>query len=202
MGDPKNVKKVAGGILIAVVVLVIGIVIFRNYQGSKAENNQEGLSDVTYLNQNENFKLYVYGENVQFHDGLKYQKLDTLDLKSIKEDKHDFVYLVINDLNGGADISYADLDKLIQYADTNTNFNFYYLGEKLISKIKANLEDCNLDSDDLSFGYVMYEGTRLQSSGVWTKYYTQYLKENKYIIGENLCDSMAMQIKSNKKSTS
>lgn len=189
-------KKFVYAILLILAICIIGFIGYRIWLSYMPGSEEEKLSDINYLNNSVDFKMYLFGDDIDFYKELKYEKIDKLDFSAISG-KHDYVYLIINDLSAANNLTYKQLDQILKYADKNTNFNVYYIGKSLINEIKENFSDCNLDDSDLSFGYVLYEGERIQHYGVWKTDYTKYLKENKYILGENICDTIKQLIKSN-----
>lgn len=185
-------------ILVSILALaLIGFIGYRTWLFHTPGTDDAMKDEVSYLNQTVDFKLLSYGEEIMFPDNLKYSRIESLDEKIIVQDA-DYVYVIINDLNGTTEFTKDDLNRLIKYADKYSNFNFYYLGTRKLDEIKESIKDCNLDDDDMSFGYVTYEGDRIQHYGLWSKNDAQYFTDdNQGLLGESICNSIYTMIKSN-----
>ena len=109
------------------------------------------------------------------------------------------VYLIINDLSGNAEVEGVDFERIINYADQHQNFNFYYIGDDKKDLVKSCFTD-NLNwGDALDFGYVMWDGSRIKTSGVWPRKYGKTLDtETKQKLGFQLVDEMLHDLKTYK----
>lgn len=188
-------KKVICIIVIIVCVLATGIgykVWLSLTPGSEIPYAQE----VTYLNDKVDFKLLLYGEEIVFPENLEYTTVDEISEKTV-DNTADYIYFVVNDLNGSVDFSKEDFLFLKKYADENLNFNFYYIGTESLQMIQENIENCNLNDGDMSFGYIVYEGERMIHYGMWSTNDHQYLEMNETLLGENICCEIQKIIKTN-----
>jgi hypothetical protein len=149
------------------------------------------------LNQEIDLKVLWYGEEVAFPTDFRTIKIQNLDGSNWQKD-NDYVFLFINDLKGNVDFSEEDARKLKEYADTNSNFYFYYIGSDKLDIFKSVYDDCNLDKkDDMSFGYVNYEGARIQHRGMWSSTDQKAAEDNPDVFYQSIIDTIEMLVKSN-----
>ena len=80
-------------------VAIIGLSIYRTVLSYLPENENDYSEEVSYLNDEVDFKMYLYGEDINFPKELHYEKIADVDMEKINLDA-DYVYLIINDLNG------------------------------------------------------------------------------------------------------
>ncbi len=180
-------------------VLCIAIGLFAIYRWQLSVTPDDGSAlreNIEYLNEEVDLALIVYGEEIDFPEVLEYETIDSLE-KINWQKENQYVYLIINDLNGTVNFEKENYLELVEYANMNTNFNFYYIGTNALSVINENTQDANINSTDMSFGYVIYEGTRLQHLGVWSQNDHQYLGINPNLLGENIMDAVLTNIQSN-----
>lgn len=192
----KLMKKI-GIIILIVISLLLGV--FFVYRWKASVTPDDGTAEkemVEYFNDKVDFVLLLYGEGIDFPAGLKYEEIDSLSNENWQKD-NDYVYLIINDLNGDTVLEKEKYLELLDYANKNTNFNFYYIGTDDLQMIKENTMDSNISDEDMSFGYIVYEGNRLMHLGLWTKNDHQYLKANPTLLSENICSGVLLNVKSN-----
>lgn len=198
MNKKENHKKKKNKILIAISIVVcvaiVGFVAYRIYYSFFYEDPNENYYE-EYVNEAD-CALLIYGEDILFNDILEYEKIDTITEVVLERDS-DYIFLIINDLNGSASFDTETFLFLKEYADKHPNFNFYYIGTSKLSVIKENIEDCNLNENDASFGYVVYDGERIQHYGVWRPDNYADLEKNEYSLGEQICFFIEMMIRSN-----
>lgn len=189
-------KKI-GIIAFSVIILLLGVfVVYRWKLSITPDDGSAKEHMITYLNDEVDFTLLLYGENVDFPDGLKYEKIDSLDNNNWQKD-NDYVYLIINDLEGSTMLEKEKYIELLEYAKENTNFNFYYIGTDDLEMINENTIDANIDDEDMSFGFVVYEGNRLIHLGLWTQNDHKHLENNPNLLSENICSGVLLNVKSN-----
>lgn len=187
-------KKTIIVLISIAVIIIVGLVACQIYARSVAYQPPK-LIGAAYLNKAVDFKAVLYGEDIAFPDDFKYTKVDDLSDDSIFLDA-DYVYLLISDFDGKTDFSREDFLRLIEYADKHPNFNFYYLGTDKLDMIKNNLEDCNLCDEDMSFGYMIYEGLRVRHYGMWLRDDEEKMNR-KEVLGEEVCMQIYRNVKSN-----
>lgn len=189
-------KKIGMAILLILVIGVVGVGTYRFILSMIPDDGSALREDMEYLNDKVDLSILLYGEDVEFPKELEYEKIESLEDKKWQRD-NDYVYLIINDLNGTTNFEKEEFVKLVEYADQNTNFNFYYIGTDKLEMIDTNIQDSNLDDSDMSFGYIINEGVRLIHLGVWSKNDHQYLKMSPELLSESIYSAVLMNIKSN-----
>lgn len=186
-------------ILFIIMFLMIGLSVFGLIHWKVSTTPDDGSAlreDIKYLNEMIDLSLLIYGEDILFPQELEYEKIDSLDSENWQRD-NDYVYLIISDLNGTTDFEKEEYLELVAYANKNTNFNFYYIGTDDLDMIKENTLNSNLNDQDMSFGYIIYEGARITHFGVWTQIDQQYIELNPKLLGENIYSAILMIIKTN-----
>ena len=154
-------------------------------------------SEREYLNETVDLSLLIYGDDIEMPEGLNYKKVEDIKDKTIFLD-NDYVYLIITDLSGNVSFTSDDFNRLIKYADSHPNFNFFYVGEDKLSMIDENYFEANINEDDLDFGYCTDDGDRILVGGIWNKDEEQYLKtKGTLVLGENIKRVVYGEIKSN-----
>ena len=122
-------KKIIGGIVAVLAVAIIGLSIYRTVLSYLPENENDYSEEVSYLNDEVDFKMYLYGEDINFPKELHYKKIADVDMEKINLDA-DYVYLIINDLNGTTDLKENDIKEIMALTEQKKNFNFFYIGRK------------------------------------------------------------------------
>ena len=178
--------------LLVLICVVTGIYI---YQQSDIVDTDSKKTDMDYIN-SVDLKLLIYGENIKFKDKLEFEKITEIS-EDVYSYDNDYVFLIINDLNGSYGIDKEKMKELIQYAKVNTNFSFFYIGKNSLKIFEECMEDKYFSDDDMFFGYEMWEGARIVSSGIWKDADMQYLEIDEYNLGTSICDELASVIKSN-----
>lgn len=189
-------KKIGIIILVAIVVIIGSFGIYRWKLSRTPDDGTAQKEMVEYLNEEVDFSLLLYGEDVGFPEKLKYETITSLEKKNWQRD-NDYVYLIINDLNGCINLEEEKYIELMEYANKNTNFNFYYIGIDSLAMIKENTVDSNIDDNDMSFGYVVNSGNRLIHLGLWSKNDHQYLEANPSLLSDNICSGVLTNVQSN-----
>lgn len=188
--------KYAIGIIIGVLLIVVGVwrVVLRNSGDRETDSHDR---DIAYLNHEVSAVILVFGKDIDFRDSFQYERIHSLAESEIAREE-DYVYLLMNDLDGNLHLDRSDIEFLKEYADKNTNFNFFYLGlDKLDLFYSGIFPDYGEMEGDMSFGYVVWEGSRLTYSGMWRTEENEYLKSNKDLLGENLLDNIVTIIRTN-----
>lgn len=186
-------KKVfASVVILFVIAAIISVVIYKKNQ----KNTQPNLYDdpIGYFNHVMDFKLLVYGDDIEFREEFEYQRIYDLKDETVFLDA-DCVYLIINDLGDNVRFDESDCIRLKEYADRHQNFNFYYIGAREIKMVAKVLDSTSLNPDDCSLGYVIFDGSRVKSSGLWTGKDT--IKPGSYNLGDGIINSIAMEVGSN-----
>lgn len=183
----------------ALIILVIAVFIGIKFKNATTPGNpdKDGYSaNIDYLN--ENVSILVYGTDINFREKLQYETISKMDENSMNKDA-DNIYLLINDLDAKAELTQSDVTFLKSYADKNNNFNFFYIGT---DKLKLFTEsgiftDFGVQEDEMSFGYVITEGTRMTYSGAWSGTDQEHYEKNEELLGEILADTIARITNSN-----
>ncbi len=195
----KTVTKIIG-IIVGVVALVVMLRLAYPYivsSGAEEEELDGYEKMVQYLKREENSEIILYGEEIGFRESVEYRKISTIDETNIKSDK-DYVYLIINDLNGTISFTEENLKFLKNYADKNLSFNFLYIGNDKMDLFTSGIFDSYAISDESkSFGYMLIGGDRLVTGGTWETTYEQYMEKNKEVLQENILYELVDAIKSN-----
>lgn len=187
-------------LIFIMIMLIIGMAVFGIYRWklSVTPDDSAQREEIEYLNEAIDLAFLLYGEGIDFPEGLEYEHIESLENANWQKE-NDYVYLIINDLNGTVNIEEEKFLELVKYANQNTNFNFYYIGTDHLNMINENIQDADLDDNDMSFGYIMYEGARTGHAGVWTKHDHQYLEVNPDLLSDNVYSAVLMGIRSNEK---
>jgi len=186
-------------LLLAPVVWFVGKKSYHSgFRTEPIDRHVEYADDVSYLNDYVGITILSYGDEIIFPRGLKYKTITDLKDDTIFPDE-DCIYLIINDLSGNVEVEGVDFERIIRYADQHQNFNFYYIGDKKLNLIKASFTE-NVDlHGDLDFGYVMFEGDRIRTTGVWSTDYGRTLDtETKERLGFQLVDQMIHDLRTYK----
>jgi len=191
-------KKIGIAIVIILLLIIGSFLIYRFILSITPDDGSALQAKIDYFNNQVDIALLIYGEDIKFPEGLEYEKIDSLDPANWQRD-NDYVYLIISDLNGSTTFEKEEYLELVEYADVNTNFNFYYIGTDSLDMISKNTKDCNLDDSDMSFGYIINEGNRLIHYGVWSKNDHQHLENNPTLLGSHIYEMVIMHVKSNER---
>ena len=105
-------KKIVGIIIAVMAIVLIGFSVSRIIQSYTPENENDYSEEISYLNNEVDFKMYLYGDNINFPEEFKYKKLNDLNLGNEELDA-DYVYLVINDLSGKIKLTDEEIDELL-----------------------------------------------------------------------------------------
>lgn len=97
-------KKITGAIVAIIAILLIVFAASRVIQSYMPENENDYSEEISYLNEDIDFKMYLYGDNINFPKEFKYEKVNNLNLEADNIDA-DYVYLIINDLSGKTKLS-------------------------------------------------------------------------------------------------
>lgn len=180
-----------------VVLLVIAYCISFYSSATTPDDGSAQKEMIEFLNNDVDLSILLYGENISFPEELEYETIESLDNENWQRE-NDYIYLIINDLSGTAVLDKEKYIELLEYAEKNTNFNFYYIGTDDLQMIRDNTKDSNIDlADDMSFGYVVYEGNRLNALGLWTRELNQYIEKNPNLLSEMICNRVRFYVESN-----
>lgn len=191
-------KKVFISILAVFIISISALFGHNIWQCYQPGSDDPYVDTLNYLNNDMNVKILFYGEDdIPFHKDMEYTKIQLLDKETLMYDNN-YIYLLINDLNGKLNVTEEQIQFLLNYANKNTNFNFYYIGTSAFPYLKSNLTDFSLDDTNKSFGYIIYSGDRLQDYGLWKNNDNEHYKNNPALLGESIIDNIFQNIKSNK----
>ncbi len=174
--------------------LIVGFVALQIYNYAIGYRPPK-LIGADYLNEVVDFQAVLYGEDIAFPENFNCRKVNNLKDETVFLDA-DYVYLLICDFDGNVEFKKEDFLRLVEYADKHPNFNFYYLGTSKLDMIKNSLDNCNLSDEDMSFGYMTYEGLRVRHYGMWSRDDEDNLNR-KEVLGEHLCMQIYRDVKSN-----
>lgn len=160
------------------------------------ENENDYSEEISYLNEDIDFKMYLYGDNINFPKEFKYEKVNNLNLEADNIDA-DYVYLIINDLSGKTKLSDDDTKSLIELTNKYKNFNYFYIGKEKLALFKKYNEDLDFQNEDLSIGRVVMYGDRIDYYGLWTEYTNNYLDKNPNLLYQDILDAVKKCIESN-----
>ena len=176
--------------LIASIALVI-IVCFVSMGGifHKQELGEDTYSkEIKILNEN-NVSLVIYGDEVKFRDGVKYENIDEINKSSFKGDE----FLVMNDRSSNAsldDNDYIEIKELVSNGVT-----FIYIGNLKIDTFKEKgFIDDNFSKDCLQFIMSAFS-TAATSSGPWDYNSEEAFKINDELLGEVIVSSVVDELK-------
>ena len=192
-------KKIVGIIIAVMAIVLIGFSVSRIIQSYTPENENDYSEEISYLNNEVDFKMYLYGDNINFPEEFKYKKLNDLNLGNEELDA-DYVYLVINDLSGKIKLTDEDVKYLMELTDKYKNFNYFYIGKEKLTLFKKYNKDLDFEDGDLSIGRVVMYGDRLNYYGFWTQYTNNYLDKNPNLLYQDILDEIKKCIESNEKS--
>lgn len=109
----------------------------------------------------------------------------------------DYVYLIINDLNGTADLSDKDVKEIMELTEKKKSFNFFYIGTDKLKMFQKYKEDINVDEEDMSIGEIIWEGDRLNYYGMWSDSDNKYIDKNPNLLYQSVIECVVECIKSN-----
>lgn len=189
-------KKITGAIVAIIAILLIVFAASRVIQSYMPENENDYSEEISYLNEDIDFKMYLYGDNINFPKEFKYEKVNNLNLEADNIDA-DYVYLIINDLSGKTKLSDDDTKSLIELTNKYKNFNYFYIGKEKLALFKKYNEDLDFQNEDLSIGRVVMYGDRIDYYGLWTEYTNSYLDKNPNLLYQDILDAVKKCIESN-----
>ena len=157
------------------------------------------VEDIEYIyNGDYKVDLIIYGDEVEFREEVEYRRITEITEDSIASDA-DYIFLIICDRSGKTAFDIDTLRFLKEYADKNLRFNFEYVGESKMDLYTSGevFDEYSVSSDDLSFGYIVYEGTRIQHGGVWSQEEERYDDKINQKLMDNVMYFMKNVIKNN-----
>ncbi len=188
-------------VIISLFVLILLANRIQFYISSHSAGSEEETAytdEVNYLNKTVDAVVLLYGTDIQTRDGFEFEKLQSINKQEFDKYSNDYIYLIINDLDGKVSLDINTVTFLKEYADQNTNFNFFYIGEKQLELFVENVfPESGKRDGDMSFGYVLMEGVRLCYSGLWTTVENDFYKEDKNILINSILDDIVFVIKTN-----
>lgn len=185
---------------IIILCISIAIIIAGSYGLAKIfifnSGDADAKTDADWINSYD-VKILVYGEDFPHNKAIEYSMISDLTEKSYAYDNN-YVFLLINDLNGEYSIDEDKAAELVNYADKNPNFNFYYVGENSL-KIFYDMfpNGTALEDEDRTWGYSFYDGFRIPSKGIYTTNEIAYKDMNEYLFAECIFGEFASIIRSN-----
>lgn len=172
MSKPKFVI----GIICILLLTIAAFTGYRFYLSQRPDDGIELKKQIKYLSEENDVKVLWYGEEAKFPKGFPLSYISNLSNENWQKN-NDYVFLFVNDLEGKTRFTKEDAVKIKNYADTHGNFYFYYLGTKKLDIFKSVYKDSTFEKDDMSFGYEVYEGDRIQAYGLWDTTLQESLKE-------------------------
>ena len=199
----KKVPYIIGGII---VLLILFIIIARNSllaplfaMFQEEETSDPYIDDIEYIyNSGIESDLIIYGDDMTLREDMPYRRINEIKETNICSDA-DYVFLIINDRSGTVDFDIEMLRFLKNYADANMRFNFAYIGSDKMNLYTSGevFEEYSYSSEDMSYGYILYEGFRIQYGGLWSADDEKYYEDYPQGLFENLIYFMKNVIKSN-----
>lgn len=186
----KKIIYVILAVIICFVLFIVGREIFLRF----VKDAEDTYPDITYLQNEVDFVAYVYGEETKWPEEFQYESVETLE--EIDMD-HDYVYLIINDIDSTIHFSEKNVKALVDFANNHSNFNFYYIGTEALPMFADNMDTSRSLDDDMSIGSQMLQGNRIVLYGIYTKEADQYRDVNEYLISDNVISSIAINIRQN-----
>lgn len=195
--EEKAMKKIGKIFVFILCVCIIAFFGYCYWLSRASDDGIESKAQMDYLNNDVDLEVLLYGNEIELPEEFNYNKIEDLDEKKWKLE-NDYVFLIVNDLDSSIEFTKEQATKIKEYADKNTNFNFFYIGSEKLDLFYDIYKDCNIDKKtDLSFGYAMIEGTRLLYYGLWSIEDQKYMKGNPLLLGEEICDSLERIVRSN-----
>ncbi|MCR4733250.1 MAG: hypothetical protein K5819_08550 [Lachnospiraceae bacterium] len=180
-------------------ILFIAFIAFTGYQyhlSQQPDDDSYLKKQLQYLGKDHDVKVLWYGKNATFPKRFPLSRISSLESKNW-EKNNDYVFLFVNDLNGKTLFAKEDAIRIKKYADTHNNFYFYYLGKDKLHIFEEIDDECSFNKEDMSFGYEMYEGDRVQSYGLWDRTTQEATEDCPENFQEIIIDAVERAVKSN-----
>ena len=182
-----NKKKKLIIILTSISFFVVGILIFVICLSNMSLFTNKHLGEDTYskyikiLNKY-NTSLVIYGDEVEFRDGLKYKNIVEIDKSSFEKKGDEF--LIINDRLSNASLVDEDYTKIKELVSNGITF-IYIGGSKLnIFKEKGFLDE-DYPNDVLEFSMSAFS-SKATCYGPWSYESEEAFKINDELLGESV----------------
>ena len=137
--------------IIAIIAIVIGIFILQFGLFSKPSEDSYD-QNIKILNKYP-ADIMVYGEDINFRESVNYRRINSLSSADISSNGFDYIFIIINDRNGTANISDQEYENLL-YLVKNENYNLFYVGKDKFENFKNKGYFDMLDLGLAGFGYV------------------------------------------------
>lgn len=197
MKKSKKIMIGAIGVIIVFIVLLLGIKIYFDYKTYQEVSKDDKNSDLELLMNKIPTEVLVYGKDISFEKGMKYKRIDTID-EHVFDTKQEYIYLIINDMDGTSGVTYEELQLLKTLLDKNQKANLIYLGTKQLQSFMSIGYYNQIPIDDAEgFAYVVYEGCRIDDWGIWTTEDNNILKIRKEYLSDVLINYMAQYVRWN-----
>ena len=184
-------------IISAFLLFILGcLVYYKIILPRTEESDPDNWSSVDYLMNEADVKIYFYGDQLKIPKNLVVDNIDSLDMEALDMD-HDYVYMFINDWKSSTEVTNEDAKVLVEFADAHNNFNFVYIGNKAFDSFKKYIRNLQVTQDDLSFSYIVDEGTRMCSYGGFVKSDLDYIELNDYMPMDGILLIMYSDVKRN-----
>ncbi len=193
MSKKKNKKKII--LLISCIVsIVLVFTVFNIWMSYKNDLIEDDYSkDIRILNEN-NVSLVIYGNEVKFREGVKYENIGEINKSSFKGDE----FLVMNDLYSNASLDDEDFSEIKELVSNGVTFMYYGDSKFDVFKEKGFLTD-QIDNGKY-IGFTMRAfSTKATLYHGWSKEEEEAYKEYDEALGESIISSIVYELKIKKR---
>ncbi|MBR5347662.1 MAG: hypothetical protein IK125_00320 [Lachnospiraceae bacterium] len=128
----------------------------------------EEKNGIQYLNEDVDFVCLVYGDDYDMGE-LDSERVADIDTESVLRD-NDYVYLIMFDLSGKGNITREDAFRLVELANKNPNFNFFYVGSSAMGFFQEARDATSQPvTDTLIWGYCYQRIDHFGQLLLWTQ---------------------------------
>lgn len=171
------ISIVSGIILIAGVFLILFKTDILKFKKEGLDTYGENIKFIS----NQNKKIYVYGEDVSFRDGINYNKIS-----SLNEELNNDSFVVINDRQGNLSLSNDDYSKIKTEITKNTTI--IYIGSSLLDEFYLQNLISEIPNEEITEnghkGVLFNNNKTDQCVGFWTSTEEDLYKTNSELFGE------------------
>ncbi len=198
MNKKKRIKIVIISIVsIPILLLVIMIILGRGSAFFSIFGNDEDEVSQSVLDLNDiyNADIMLYGESVNFEEALIYRKIDTLTEETFTAtDRTGIKTIIVNDMNSTCTIKDEEF-LLIKKCVEDKGYDFIYIGEQYMPKLKELGFMLEYSEDEMSISYIGsdligrdfdYVGNPHTMHGFWKMEDYELYKEGKANLGRRL----------------
>ncbi len=198
MNKKKRIKIVIISIVsIPILLLVIMIILGKGsaFFAIFGNNDDEVSKSALDLNDIYNADIMLYGESVNFEETLIYRKIDTLTEEIFTAtDRTGIKTIIVNDMNSTCTIKDEEF-LLIKKCVEDKGYDFIYIGEQYMPKLKELGFMLEYSEDEMSISYIGsdligrdfdYVGNPHTIHGFWKKEDYELYKEGKRNLGQSL----------------